>query len=116
MIFGAVPVQEEELPLTLPEVEKYEPTGTGESPLADIEDWVNCKCPVCGKDAKRETNTMPQWAGSSWYFLRYIDNKIIWGYDISFGLNHLDTVLTCDHSLVEQFVEWFIKVDHSDVT
>ena len=72
---GAVPVPEEELPLTLPEVEKYEPTGTGESPLADIEDWVNCKCPVCGKDAKRETNTMPQWAGSSWYFLRYIDNK-----------------------------------------
>ena len=70
---GAVPVPEEELPLTLPEVEKYEPTGTGESPLADIEDWVNCKCPVCGKDAKRETNTMPQWAGSSWYFLRYID-------------------------------------------
>ena len=72
---GAVPVPEEELPFTLPEVEKYEPTGTGESPLADIEDWVNCKCPVCGKDAKRETNTMPQWAGSSWYFLRYIDNK-----------------------------------------
>ena len=72
---GAVPVPEEELPLTLPEVEKYEPTGTGESPLADIEEWVNCKCPVCGKDAKRETNTMPQWAGSSWYFLRYIDNK-----------------------------------------
>ena len=70
---GAVPVPEEELPLTLPEVEKYEPTGTGESPLADIEDWVNCKCPVCGKDAKRETNTMPQWAGSSWYFLRYTD-------------------------------------------
>ena len=72
---GNVPVPEEELPLTLPDVESYEPTGTGESPLAGIEEWVNCTCPVCGKPAKRETNTMPQWAGSSWYFLRYIDNK-----------------------------------------
>ena len=71
---GAVPLPEEELPLTLPDVEKYEPTGTGESPLAAIDAWVNCKCPNCGKDAKRETNTMPQWAGSSWYFLRYVDN------------------------------------------
>ena len=71
---GAVPVPEEELPLRLPDVESYEPTGTGESPLAGIEEWVNCKCPVCGKPAKRETNTMPQWAGSSWYFLRYVDN------------------------------------------
>ena len=70
---GAVPVPEEELPLRLPDVDSYEPTGTGESPLAGIEEWVNCKCPVCGKDAKRETNTMPQWAGSSWYFLRYTD-------------------------------------------
>ncbi len=72
---GNVPVPEEELPLRLPEVESYEPTGTGESPLAAIDEWVNCKCPVCGADAKRETNTMPQWAGSSWYFLRYVDNK-----------------------------------------
>ena len=72
---GNVPVPEEELPLRLPDVESYEPTGTGESPLAAIEEWVNCKCPVCGADAKRETNTMPQWAGSSWYFLRYVDNK-----------------------------------------
>ncbi len=71
---GNVPVPEDELPLRLPEVESYEPTGTGESPLAGIEEWVNCKCPVCGKAAKRETNTMPQWAGSSWYFLRYVDN------------------------------------------
>ncbi len=70
---GDVLVPEEELPLTLPEVEHYEPTGTGESPLAAIDEWVNCKCPKCGGDAKRETNTMPQWAGSSWYFLRYID-------------------------------------------
>ncbi|NSD81908.1 leucine--tRNA ligase [Faecalicatena fissicatena] len=71
---GNVPVPEEELPLRLPDVESYEPTGTGESPLAAIEDWVNCKCPKCGAAAKRETNTMPQWAGSSWYFLRYVDS------------------------------------------
>lgn len=72
---GNVPVPEEELPLRLPEVESYQPTGTGESPLAAIDEWVNCKCPVCGADAKRETNTMPQWAGSSWYFLRYVDSQ-----------------------------------------
>lgn len=72
---GIVPVKEEDLPVRLPQVDKYEPTGTGESPLANIESWVNTKCPCCGEDAKRETNTMPQWAGSSWYFLRYIDNK-----------------------------------------
>ena len=72
---GAVPVPEEELPLLLPEVESYQPTGTGESPLADITDWVNTTCPCCKGPAKRETNTMPQWAGSSWYFLRYVDNK-----------------------------------------
>ena len=71
---GNVAVPVEELPLKLPEVENYEPTGTGESPLAGITDWVNCTCPKCGGPAKRETNTMPQWAGSSWYFLRYIDN------------------------------------------
>ena len=70
---GNVPVPEEELPLRLPDVESYEPTGTGESPLAAIDEWVNCKCPACGGPAKRETNTMPQWAGSSWYFLRYVD-------------------------------------------
>lgn len=72
---GAVPVPEDELPLLLPDVESYQPTGTGESPLADIPEWVNTTCPVCGRPAKRETNTMPQWAGSSWYFLRYVDNK-----------------------------------------
>ncbi len=72
---GNVPVPEEELPLELPDVESYEPTGTGESPLAAIDEWVNCKCPQCGAASKRETNTMPQWAGSSWYFLRYVDNK-----------------------------------------
>ena len=70
---GTVPVPEEELPLTLPEVKSYQPTGTGESPLAAIDSWVNCKCPKCGKPAKRETNTMPQWGGSCWYYLRYLD-------------------------------------------
>ena len=70
---GAVPVPEDQLPLLLPDVESYEPTGTGESPLAAIDEWVNTTCPCCGKPAKRETNTMPQWAGSSWYFLRYTD-------------------------------------------
>ena len=70
---GTVPVPEEELPLTLPEVKTYQPTGTGESPLAAIDEWVNCKCPKCGGAAKRETNTMPQWGGSCWYYLRYLD-------------------------------------------
>lgn len=70
---GTVPVPEEELPLRLPEVKSYQPTGTGESPLAAIDSWVNCKCPKCGGNAKRETNTMPQWGGSCWYYLRYLD-------------------------------------------
>ena len=70
---GNVPVPEDQLPLELPKVESYQPTGTGESPLAAIDEWVNTTCPVCGGPAKRETNTMPQWAGSSWYFLRYVD-------------------------------------------
>ncbi|WWR14752.1 leucine--tRNA ligase [Lachnospiraceae bacterium JLR.KK008] len=72
---GCVPVSEDQLPLLLPDVESYQPTGTGESPLADIEEWVNTTCPVCGAPSRRETNTMPQWAGSSWYFLRYVDSK-----------------------------------------
>ncbi len=72
---GAVPVPEKDLPVKLPEVKNYEPTGTGESPLAAIEKWVNVKCPKCGGKAKRETNTMPQWAGSSWYYLRFMDPK-----------------------------------------
>lgn len=70
---GIVPVPEDELPLMLPDVKSYQPTGTGESPLAAIESWVNCKCPKCSKNAKRETNTMPQWGGSCWYYLRYLD-------------------------------------------
>ncbi len=70
---GVVGVPEEQLPVKLPEVDKYEPTGTGESPLANIKEWVNTKCPKCSGPAKRETNTMPQWAGSCWYFLRFVD-------------------------------------------
>ena len=70
---GWVAIPESELPLTLPDVDSYEPTSTGESPLALMTDWVNCTCPECGGAAKRETDTMPQWAGSSWYFLRYCD-------------------------------------------
>ena len=72
---GWVPMNEEDLPLVLPDVVEYEPTEDGESPLANITDWVNCKCPKCGGDAKRETDTMPNWAGSSWYFLRFMDAK-----------------------------------------
>ncbi|MFA5714512.1 MAG: leucine--tRNA ligase [Candidatus Paceibacterota bacterium] len=72
---GMVPASESELPIKLPHIEKYQPTGTGESPLAAISDWVNVKCPKCGGPGKRETNTMPQWAGSCWYYLRYLDNN-----------------------------------------
>jgi leucyl-tRNA synthetase len=72
---GVVPVPLKDLPVRLPDVEHYEPTGTGESPLAAISEWVNVPCPKCGGSAKRETNTMPQWAGSCWYYLRYIDPK-----------------------------------------
>jgi leucyl-tRNA synthetase len=70
---GAVPVSEKELPVKLPHIEKYQPTGTGQSPLAAVSDWVNVKCPKCGGKAKRETDTMPNWAGSNWYFMRYCD-------------------------------------------
>lgn len=72
---GWVPMEEKDLPLELPEVESYEPTDNGESPLASMEDFINTTCPKCGGKAKRETDTMPQWAGSSWYFLRYVDPK-----------------------------------------
>lgn len=78
---GAVPVPEDQLPVLLPEVQKYEPTGTGESPLAAVESWVKTVCPRCGDAARRETNTMPQWAGSCWYYLRYLDpanDKAAW--------------------------------------
>jgi len=72
---GAVPVPEKDLPVLLPRVKNYQPTGEAESPLAAIKKWVNVQCPVCGGKAKRETNTMPQWAGSCWYYLRYLDSK-----------------------------------------
>jgi len=72
---GIVPLSEKDLPLKLPQVKSYAPTGTGESPLAGITDWVNTACPKCGGKAKRETNTMPQWAGSCWYYIRYLDSK-----------------------------------------
>lgn len=72
-VCGPIPVPERDLPLRLPEVESYQPSGTGESPLSVIDSWVNCTCPQCGAEARRETNTMPQWAGSCWYYLRYID-------------------------------------------
>ena len=77
---GAVPIPEKDLPVELPFVEKYQPTGTGESPLAAISEWVNVKCPKCGAAGKRETDTMPNWAGSNWYFMRYCDpdnNKVL---------------------------------------
>lgn len=70
---GIVPIPEKDLPVLLPDIDNYEPNDSGESPLANISSWVNTKCPACGADAKRETDTMPQWAGSSWYFLRYCD-------------------------------------------
>ena len=76
-ICGIVPVPEDQLPVTLPDVEKYEPTGTGESPLAGIDAWVNTSCPLCQNPSKRETNTMPQWAGSCWYFLRYPNPHLV---------------------------------------
>jgi leucyl-tRNA synthetase len=72
---GVVPLPESDLPLLLPDVKSYEPSGTGESPLATIADWVNTSCPKCGGPARRETNTMPQWAGSCWYYMRYLDPK-----------------------------------------
>jgi leucyl-tRNA synthetase len=72
---GTVPVPEDQLPVTLPNVDRYEPSGTGESPLATIQEWLNTTCPSCGGSARRETNTMPQWAGSCWYYLRYLDPK-----------------------------------------
>ncbi|MCQ2572580.1 MAG: leucine--tRNA ligase [Treponema sp.] len=72
---GTVAIPEDQLPVELPNVKSYQPTGTGESPLAAIEEWVNCTCPECGGKAKRETNTMPQWGGSCWYYLRYLDPK-----------------------------------------
>ena len=90
---GWQPVPEEELPLLLPDVAEYEPTDNGESPLAKITDWVNCQCPKCGGNARRETDTMPNWAGSSWYFLRFMDahnDSCFADYDAMKYWNHVD--------------------------
>ncbi len=90
---GYVPLDEKDLPLLLPDVKSYEPTDTGESPLAHMTDWVNCTCPRCGGPARRETDTMPQWAGSSWYFLRYMDphnDKALVGEDAVRYWNQVD--------------------------
>ena len=90
---GWQPVPEDQLPLLLPDVAEYEPTDNGESPLAKITDWVNCKCPKCGGHAKRETDTMPNWAGSSWYFLRFMDahnDSCFADFDAMKYWNHVD--------------------------
>lgn len=99
---GVVPVPDSELPVRLPEVENYAPTGTGESPLADIADWVNTTCPRCGEAAKRETNTMPQWAGSSWYYLRFADpqnNNTLIDADIEKKWLPVDVYVGGDHAV-----------------
>ncbi len=99
---GAVAVPEDQLPVLLPEVESYEPSGTGESPLANITEWVNTSCPTCGGPAKRETNTMPQWAGSSWYYLRFMDphnNTALVGKDKEKYWAPVDVYVGGDHAV-----------------
>ncbi len=114
---GAVPVPEDQLPVMLPEVEKYQPTGTGESPLAAITDWVNVKCPQCGGPAKRETNTMPQWAGSCWYFLRYpnptLTDKAFDQKDLNYWLPVDLYVGGIEHAILHLlYARFYIKVLH----
>ncbi len=114
---GAVPVPENQLPVELPEVEKYQPTGTGESPLAAITSWVNTKCPICGGPAKRETNTMPQWAGSCWYFLRYpnpnLKDKPFDQKDINYWLPVDLYVGGIEHAILHLlYARFYIKVLH----
>ncbi len=99
---GAVAVPEDQLPVLLPEVESYEPSGNGESPLANIPEWVNTICPTCGGPAKRETNTMPQWAGSSWYYLRFMDphnNQALVGPDKEKYWAPVDVYVGGDHAV-----------------
>jgi leucyl-tRNA synthetase len=99
---GAVAVPEKDLPVLLPEVSSYEPSGTGESPLANITEWVNTTCPTCGGPAKRETNTMPQWAGSSWYYLRFMDphnNEALVGKDKEKYWAPVDVYVGGDHAV-----------------
>lgn len=99
---GTVPVPEKDLPVRLPEVEHYEPTGTGESPLANIAEWVNVPCPKCGGMGKRETNTMPQWAGSSWYWLRFMDpqnDKVLANEKLEKHWGPVDVYVGGDHAV-----------------
>ena len=114
---GVVPVPEDQLPVMLPDVKKYEPTGTGESPLAAIKEWVNVKCPICGGPAKRETNTMPQWAGSCWYFLRYpnpnLDDKPFDPEDVRYWLPVDLYVGGIEHAILHLlYSRFYVKVLH----
>ena len=114
---GVVPVPEDQLPITLPEVEKYEPTGTGESPLAAIDSWVNTSCPQCAGAAKRETNTMPQWAGSCWYFLRYpnpnLEDKPFDAQDMNYWMPVDLYVGGIEHAILHLlYARFYIKVLH----
>ncbi|MBX9830572.1 leucine--tRNA ligase [Candidatus Babeliales bacterium] len=116
-VCGVVPVPESELPIVLPDVERYQPTGTGESPLAAIIEWVNTPCPQCGIPAKRETNTMPQWAGSCWYFLRYPNPGLT---DKPFSLRDMQHWLPVDlyvggieHAILHLlYARFYVKVLH----
>jgi leucyl-tRNA synthetase len=114
---GIVPVPEDQLPVLLPDVEKYQPTGTGESPLAGITAWVNTVCPACGGSAKRETNTMPQWAGSCWYFLRYpnphLKTKAFDQKDMSYWLPVDLYVGGIEHAILHLlYARFYVKVLH----
>ena len=114
---GVVPVPENQLPVELPDVEKYEPTGTGESPLAAIKEWVNTTCPKCDGPAKRETNTMPQWAGSCWYFLRYpnpdLKNKPFDQADMNYWMPVDLYVGGIEHAILHLlYARFYVKVLH----
>lgn len=114
---GVVAVPEKDLPVVLPDVKNYEPTGTGESPLATINDWVNTDCPTCGNAAKRETNTMPQWAGSCWYFLRYpnpnLEDKPFDKNDIKYWLPVDLYVGGIEHAILHLlYARFYVKVLH----
>jgi len=114
---GIVPVDERELPVELPDVEKYQPTGTGQSPLAGIEEWVNTTCPKCSGPGKRETNTMPQWAGSCWYFLRYpnphLDDKPFDKKDMEYWLPVDLYVGGIEHAILHLlYARFYVKVLH----
>lgn len=114
---GTVPVPEDQLPVVLPDVERYQPTGTGQSPLAAVKEWVNTTCPVCKGSAQRETNTMPQWAGSCWYFLRYpnpqLDTKLFDKEDMDYWLPVDLYVGGVEHAILHLlYARFYIKVLH----